>query len=388
MYKYNLFVGDLAMRASLHVALILVLSSLLILSNFASALESCYHPTGWFASEVILDKPGATYDVSRIQSAANVSVVRSSILYRSHYDDRVAVILTPIEIFQEKGLDLRLQLPTKNVSTTTPSIVYGENTTIRVNDLDLMGGKTVGWILNLDYRPNPAGGPPIQVANITKGNLKLSIIPLVNETLPGAYVGLEVTNTTSLNQQNRTEFTKIFDAIGYPQSFDTFIKGKEFTVVSTTTYDLATALEKNWGETEWGDAMKTEIKWLINNHVISGLDDKDIDTLSALAPYAWGEHNFKARWYNDGWVLGITDEMVQANYTQEYNGLPNCAGFSSSALPPAKLMDFNTGIQLQDIFLGQGFTGAGIRAAILGGAIIAVSVLFIRRRRKSRYRDG
>ncbi|MCL4435459.1 MAG: hypothetical protein M1503_06275 [Thaumarchaeota archaeon] len=376
------------MRATLHVALIMTLSSLLIFSNLASALESCYHPTGWFASEVMLDKPGVTYDVSRIQSAANVSVVRSSILYRSHYDDRVAVILTPLEIFQEKGLDMRLQLPTRNVSTTIQSIIYGENTTIRVADLELMGGKTINWILNLDYRPDPSGGPPVQVANITKDNLKLSIIPLVNETLPGAYIGIEVTNTTALSQQDRTDFAKIFDAIGYPQSFDTFIKGKQFKVISTTTYDLATALEKNWGETEWGDAMKTEIKWLIKNHVINGLEDKDIDTLSALAPYAWGEHNFKARWYNNGWVLGVTDEMVQANYTKEYTGPANCQGFQSSSLPPNKLVDFNTGIQLQDVFLGQGFTSAAIRAAIIGGAIIAVAILFIRRRRKGRYSDG
>ena len=376
------------MKATLHVALILALSSLLIFSNFASALESCYHPTGWFASEVLLDKPGVTYDISRIQSAANVSVVRSSILYRSHYDDRVAVILTPLELFQEKGLDLRLQLPTRNVSTTTQSIIYSENvSTIRVADLELMGGKTVGWILNLDYRPDPSGGPPVQVANITKDNLKLSIIPLVNETLPGSYVGIEVSNTTALSQQDRADFAKIFDAIGYPQSFDTFIRGKQFSVVTTITYDLATALEKNWGETEWGDAMKTEIKWLTKNHVVNGLEDKDLDTLSALAPYAWGEHNFKARWYNNGWILGVTEEMVQANYTREYTGPANCQGFQSSSLPPNNLVDFNTGMQLQDVFMGQGFTGAAIRAAIIGGAIIAVSVLLIRRR-KDRHSDG
>ena len=382
------FVGDLAMKATLHVALILALSSLLIFSNSASALESCYHPTGWFASEVLLDKPGVTYDISRIQSAANVSVVRSSILYRSHYDDRVAVILTPLELFQEKGLDLRLQLPTRNVSTTTQSIIYSENVSaIRVADLELMGGKTVGWILNLDYRPDPLGGPPVQVANITKDNLKLSIIPLVNETMPGSYVGIEVSNTTALSKQDQADFAKIFDAIGYPQSFDTFIRGKQFNVVTTITYDLATALEKNWGETEWGDAMKTEIKWLTKNHVVNGLEDKDLDTLSALAPYAWGEHNFKARWYNNGWILGVTDEMVQANYTREYTGPANCQGFQSSSLPPNKLVDFNTGMQLQDVFMGQGFTGAAIRAAIIGGAIIAVSVLLIRRRR-FRHSDG
>ncbi len=375
------------MRTSLQVALILTLSSLFLFSNLASGLESCYRPTGWYASEVMLNKPGMTYDVSRIQSTANVSVVRSSILYRSHYDDRVGVILTPLELFQEKGLDLRLQLPTEKVSTTTQSIVYGENATIRVTDLELMGGKTIGWILNLDYRPDPLGGPPIQVANITKDNLKLSIIPLVNETMLGAYIGLEVSNTTDLTQQDRAEFAKIFDAIGYPQSFETFIKGKEFKVVSTTTFDLVTALEKSWGETEWGDAVTTELRWLIKNKVIQGLEDKDIETLAALAPYAWGEHNFKARWYNNGWILGVTEEMVQANYTREYTGPPNCDGFQSSSLPPANLMDFNTGFQLQDIFLGQGFTGAALRAGVIGGAIIALSVLFIRRR-KSRHSDG
>jgi hypothetical protein len=376
------------MRSPTNVA-VLTFILILVTANYAAAVaQSCYRPTGFFASEVLLNKPGVTYDLSQLEATGNVSVIRSSVLYRSHYEDRVGVILTPMELFQEKGLDLRLQLPTRTITETTQSLIIERNVTVKVLDLEPMGGQGTGWILNLDYRPDPLGGPPIQVANLTKGNLQVSIIPNANETFPDTYVGIEATNMTVLNDQNRTEFSTIFDLIGFPQTFDTFIKDQEFKILTRTFKNLDNDLETTWGETEWGDAMKTELQWLISNRVISGLSNDDVETLSTLSPYAWGEHNYKSRWYTDGWTLGVTEEMINANYTYEYQGLPNCDGFDSSVLPSSSVQDFNTGFQPQEIVLGQDFTGAGIRAAIVGAAIIAVSILYIRRRNRIRSERG
>ncbi|MFQ6135267.1 MAG: hypothetical protein ACE5KU_05575, partial [Nitrososphaerales archaeon] len=249
---------------------------------------------------------------------------------------------------------------------------------------DLMGGRYMGWVLDLDYRPNPGEGPPIQVSNLTKGNLKVTLIPYKNETVPDTYIRIEAQNTTVLSEQNRTELSQIFDAIGYPKSFETFIKGLEVKSLTRTTEDLASALDVSEQKFKWSEAMKIELEWLRRNRVIRGLTDGDIETLSALAPYAWGEHNFKARWYKDGWVLGITEEMLNEGYTYEYPGPVNCDGFQSTILPAATVGDFNAGFQPLEIILEESFTGAGIRAALIGGAILTIGILYIRRRRLRR----
>ena len=82
----------------------------------AYALTGCYRPTGWYASEFLLNKPSVNFNLDLIGENENVTVIRSSIIYRSHYNESVAVILTPLDQFQEKGLDIRLQMPTRNVT--------------------------------------------------------------------------------------------------------------------------------------------------------------------------------------------------------------------------------------------------------------------------------
>lgn len=370
-------------RIVLLIALIFLLTPQLLTVGDAAA--QCYSPTGFFASEVLLSKPGVTYDLEPIKKAANVTVVRSSILYRSHYDDRVAVILTPMELFEEKGLDVRLQLPTRKITISTTYLELVANESIRVADLDLMKGKDTEWVLDLDYRPT-VEGPPLQVSNLTKSNLKITFIPLTNETLPGTFIRIEVTNTTSLSDQNRLDLVKIFDAIGFPKSYDALTKGLEFKRASRSVEDLESALDMKPHEFKWDEAIKIELKWLISNRVIRGLVDNDLETLAALAPYAWGEHNFKARYYKDKWVLGVTEEMLNENYTREYQGLANCEGFSSTYLPESPLSDFNTGSQPLEVVAEQSVAGAGIRVAIIGGVLVALSAVYLRRRRNRRKR--
>jgi len=351
----------------------------LILLSFNVAFAQCYHPTGWFASEVLLNKPNVTYDLSLLEATGNVTVERGSILYRSHYDERVAVVLTPFELFSEKGLDMRLQLPTKVVSNTIKYIELELNETVRVIDLELMGGRNTGWILDLDYRPDPMGGPPIQVANLTKDNLKVTFIPNMNETFPDTYVRVELSNVTNINDQDISEFSMIFDAIGYPKTFNSLIQGYEFKELPLTTHDLASALEIESDKFGWTEAVRVELEWLQRNRVISGLNEGDIETLSTLAPFAWGEHNFKSRYYKDGWVLGINEEMLQEEYTYEYQGPANCNGFDPSVLPDVTVDDFNAGSQPLEIVFGQSFTAAAVRGLIILAVIIAILVVYFKK---------
>lgn len=95
---------------------ILVLSiSLIFVLTFQAF--ACFNPTDSFAAEVVLNKPGASYDLELVKLAANVSFEEGAFVYRSHFDKRVAVILAeidesaPAEIL--KGLSVKIQIPTR-----------------------------------------------------------------------------------------------------------------------------------------------------------------------------------------------------------------------------------------------------------------------------------
>ena len=374
------------MVLSIFITLLLVLQLQYIKPTFGAdeIPRDCYHPTGWFASESLLSKPSITYDIEPLKKTGNVTVKEPSVLYRSHYDDRIGVILTPLEIFEEKGLDIRFQLPTKVVTNTTNYIEASKNDSVTIIALDLMKGRDFDWVLDLDYRPNTIDGPPIQVSNLTKANLKITMIPTVNETLPGALIHLEVRDATSIRESDLSEFSRIFDAIGYPTSFETFSKGLQFTSLSRTTQDLASALDIQSHEFKWDEAMKMELNWLIKNRLIKGLSNQDIEELSALAPYAWGEHNFKSRYYQDKWILGINEDMINANYTREYTGPPNCQGFQSTLLPISHITDFNITNNPLDILTEQTVAGQAIRVVIVAVFIIVIGAFIFLWRRKRR----
>lgn len=82
----------------------------------AQKISACFSPTDFFAVEVLLNNPGATYNIDPIMNATNVSMVDNSFVYRSHFDGRVAIILDEIDepsVTELKGLSVRIQIPTK-----------------------------------------------------------------------------------------------------------------------------------------------------------------------------------------------------------------------------------------------------------------------------------
>ena len=109
----------------------LLFSALLILA-FTSQAFSCFSPTDLFAVEVVLNEPGADYDLTLIRSADNVSFDEGAFVYRSHFDKSVAVILREVnEVDILKGLSVRVQIPTETV------LVDGVEDLIEAADLNL-----------------------------------------------------------------------------------------------------------------------------------------------------------------------------------------------------------------------------------------------------------
>jgi len=373
-------------RIILFVSVILIISATPLVNVYAIT-EPCMYPTAWFASEVVLNKPGVQYDLSLIREMNNVTNFGVSVIYRSHFNESVAVILTPINVLKENGLDLRIQIPTEQVFTDSQYVTYFYNdSSTRVSDLNLMGGRPYRWLLEQSFSPLYVGGPPMQISNLTKGNLKISIIPNLNETTPGTLIQVSAENTQKFTNQNLTELRMIFDSIGYPISFKEFQTRAQLTDNVMTTRDLDSAIGLDPQQYIWTKAMRTELEWLQKNRVIRGLIDEDLDRLSEIAPRAWGDHNLKARYFNGEWLLGITEEMIEAEYTQQYQGEPDCDGFPLSAMPTGILGDFNSSFSILYLITDQSFEGAAIRVAavVVAALLIVIALLYIRSRRKSR----
>ncbi|RLF75777.1 hypothetical protein DRN51_03365, partial [Thermococci archaeon] len=85
----------------------IVLALLLLVAPLVSA---CYNPMDSLAVEVRLNKPDIYYDLIPLKDAKNVIIENGSIIYRSHYDERVAVILKEVN----SSLRVRIQIPAKS----------------------------------------------------------------------------------------------------------------------------------------------------------------------------------------------------------------------------------------------------------------------------------
>ena len=353
----------------------------------ASALTGCYRPTGWYASEFILNKPSLKFDLDPIGESENVTVVRESVIYRSHYNESLAVILTPFDLFEEKGLDIRLQMPTRNITAYTQFLVLEtDDMETRLLDLNMMGGRGKRWVLDISYMQLLPEQPPTQISNLTKGNLKVTFVPHINETLPGIYIVISAENATSLSNENITELSNIFDAIGFPISFNTLAREFESRITTEKVHDLESAIGITPDEFNWSEAMTIELEWLKNNRVVTGLTDQDIEDIAILAKDTVAEHNLKGRYYNDSWIQGVTDEMLENEVTQIFPGELNCDGFSLETLPSFTLQDFNTGFRPLDIIFESSIQGQTIRMGLIGIGILFVGVFVLRWKRRLRKR--
>lgn len=162
----------------------LTILGILILSNTAFA---CFSPTDSFATEVLLSKPGVSYNLSGIIESDNVIVKTKevpvepsdapepqtvviekdattadsepvetrteldAIIYRSHYNPDVAVILSedriPVngEWIEGRYLSVKVQVPTKDVRRSMPFVGIELTGNTSIADLDLNTSADLGW---------------------------------------------------------------------------------------------------------------------------------------------------------------------------------------------------------------------------------------------------
>lgn len=115
---------------------VIVLALLLLIAPLVSA---CYNPMDSLALEVRLNKPGIQHDLTSLKDAKNVIIENGSIIYRSHYDDRVAVILKEVD----SSLLVRIQIPAKSFESKYAYTSF--ETPLLISNQSLEQIKALGW---------------------------------------------------------------------------------------------------------------------------------------------------------------------------------------------------------------------------------------------------
>jgi hypothetical protein len=132
--------------------------ALLVLSSYAHALFNIMDP---YAAEVLLNKQGIAYDLSAMRGAANVAVKDSIVLYCSHYDERVGVVLEDTSIRDSngdevlKGLSVRLQIPLTEKQVPVVRS-YAEVKEVNIEEVDVDFLKSLGYGVEFYVRDTDA----------------------------------------------------------------------------------------------------------------------------------------------------------------------------------------------------------------------------------------
>ncbi|MEA1869698.1 MAG: hypothetical protein U9N09_06110 [Euryarchaeota archaeon] len=357
----------------------LMILSILILSSTASA---CYSPTDSFATEVLLNKPGVSYNLSGMIESDDVIVktkevpVESekidgvptpqmiiipennstvitgavsagepvetrteldAIIYRSHYNQDVAVILDRVHNYNEgewddaKHISVKIQIPTKDVHKSMPYIGIGLTEDVYTAALDIDASADLGW----DFEVSGSGSWTTEDGErrtmrsylLRKGGIQINVIPADRTSLEETVVSVTVNDAESLSESAKDEITDVLVAIGFFESTDII---DDTAIVSNIREwdDLESAIGVAADDFDFGAAMKTELGYLISVGLIVGLTDTDVDEIASVC--LRGTAGFNSRIvYEDGeWIpYRETGNPILMRLAAD------CGGFSITQLP-------------------------------------------------------
>jgi hypothetical protein len=310
-----------------------LLLSFLILSLFSASLaQACFNPTDSFAVEVILNKPGIVYDLAKIKNAVGVSTQDNSLIYHSHYNENAAVILSEDES-SENGLGIKIQIPTKEV-TTVWTIIRIEKTLDYVKMADISADKAtvLGWqVVGTEDIPQSS-------ASLTKNENIISLRAKNKAVDYGMIVTIEIKGKIDkLTDSLKNEFINVLKTVGLSENeAQSIFEQENIKTFPLTETDLTEGVAIKAAEFEFDEALKKELQFLVSNQIINGLSEQDIVDIYKLAEKGKAGYNERIRWFKNKWVVGITKEMEQAGFSR-LKSLPSCGGFSLSLLPQSVL---------------------------------------------------
>ncbi|WP_232473355.1 hypothetical protein [Thermococcus thioreducens] len=80
---------------------------ILLMFTVTPIVRACTNPSDYYAVEVVLNKPGITYELWRFKATHNVLIENGTFVFRSHYDKRLYVLVWNAS----DGLHLKVGIP-------------------------------------------------------------------------------------------------------------------------------------------------------------------------------------------------------------------------------------------------------------------------------------
>jgi len=359
----------------------LAILGILILLNTASA---CVNPTDSFATEVLLNKPGVSYNLSGMIGSDDVIVkmkevpVKSEhehtgvptpqaimipennstaitetvspklpaetrteldrIIYRSHHNPNVAVILSedqiPIKVNgewnEDRYLSVKIQIPTKDVHRSVPYIRIGLTEDVYTAALDIEACADLGWGAEVSgsgsWTTEDGERRTMRSYSLRKGDIQIEVMPAERTSQEKTDVHVTVNNATSLSEGAKDEITDVLVAIGFFEPADII---DDTAIVSDIREwdDLESAISVAADDFDFGAAMKTELGYLRGVGVIVGLTDGDVDEIASASVRGTAGFNSRIVYEDGGWIpYRETGNPILMR-------LGDCGGFSITELP-------------------------------------------------------
>ena len=148
---------------------------------------------------------------------------------------------------------------------------------------------------------------------------------------------IRIRDQSTLTPELEEEFKNILEAYGFNPDV---LSQAEITPRTIQDVDLEPAIDIDTDLAvdildafNWGQALRTELEWLQDNNVISGLTNSDLDGIEKVADKGTAGWNSKIRYFKGKWVQGITEEMSEETGMYMLRAGIDCGGFPAGLLP-------------------------------------------------------
>ena len=273
-------------------------------------------------------------------------------------------------------LAVRIQIPLKEEVTTRTvyvcTIEYSSEK-LNVSELKVKEAEKLGWNIWVKKIPEDSYLEFMLTKKIATASLSVEGKGRGNTV----YLSLKVINVDKLSNDVLDEFREVFESIGLSGDFvsrDNFEKIEE-----STGSRLVPALNISEGDVK--NALRTELKWLLQQGVIEGLGEEDIDAIVSASRLGYSGWNSRLVWFSGKWVpyssmkgamvlkcIGVPPSFFLQGGGQ---GLSTPEGKQEWQVSSGESYSFST-IYLIIIYV--------LASVILAGVVAAVSYILVRKK--------
>ena len=291
----------------------------------AGTSYACVSAEDPYSVEVLLNKPGLSYDLSMLKSAENVVDVNPELIgvsgevvvYKSHYHEDLAAIMYESSIeTAEETISVRL---TPKVHEVTE---YRYKTKAQISKTEFEPHQNFSHLTNPEDLEIPgwsikqSGGGCVAdecfysySAEYKENDNWIEISFFPPERTRGG-IEIDIETNKELSEKLKNEILNVISSM--------FYLGKpDFQKITDALHEMEKEEMKvpepvfNFMDEEAKEALKTELEWLSNTGIVKGLTDEDIREIKNTTKVGYAGYNSRI-FYEDGkWIPYSESENPQ-----------------------------------------------------------------------------